>query len=39
MSGALVSPWFHMKQCSNDTNQMLAGKVVREENHLPHVIK
>ena len=28
-----------MKQCSNDCNQMLAGKRVREENRLPHTVK
>ena len=26
------SPWFSMKQCSNDCNQMFGGKHDREEN-------
>ena len=27
-----------MKQCSNDCNQMLGGKRVREEKRLPHIV-
>ena len=38
MFGALCSSWFSMKQCSNDCNQMLGGKRVRQENRLPHII-
>ena len=33
------SPWFSVKQCSNDCNQMLGGKRVREEKRLPHIVK
>ena len=39
MLDALFSPRFSMKQCSNDCNQMLGGKHVREENRLPHIVK
>ena len=39
MFGALFSPWFSMKQCSNDCNQILGWKHVREENQLPHIVK
>ena len=39
MFGALFSPWFSVKQCSNDCNQMLGWKYVREENWLPHIVK
>ena len=39
MFGALFSPRFSMKQCSNDCNQMLGGKCVREENRFPHIVK
>ena len=27
-----------MNDCSNDCNQMLRGKRVREENRLPHIV-
>ena len=30
---------FEAKQCSNDCNQMLGGKHIREENHFPHAVK
>ena len=36
---ALFSPWFSMKHCSNDCNQILGGKSVKEEKWLPHTVK
>ena len=36
---ALFSPWFSLKQCSKDWNQMLDSKHVTEENRLCHIVK
>ena len=36
---ALFSPWFSVKHCSNNFNQMLGAKRIREENRLLHIVK
>ena len=38
MFGTLFSPSFSMKRCSNDYNQMLDEKLVREGNRLTHIL-
>ena len=39
MFQALLWQWFSVRQCSNDCNQMLGGKRIREENQSPHIVK
>ena len=39
MFRALFSPTFSMKQCSNECNQMLIGKHLREDNGLLYIVK